>query len=189
MWYRLRVSIVAMNDRAGDLSFEGGACTVYKVASDGVWHQRPFNTWGGYSGNRPHFGLTGASRADFAIKCAFGSNTEVRWNNDRVAMIYAGNYGTGGGMAGGLAALGSAPPTTGALSAEAIRSANVPSANRRRFSVSINSINNRAWNPNSGLGVRFCCYNPIPRVGSHASQILVSNSHMLILICHFHVSP
>lgn len=61
-WFRLRVAVFTPGAKPNDLKFDGGSCTVYKVASDGVWHNAPFTTYGG-----PSFELTGASRADFAV--------------------------------------------------------------------------------------------------------------------------
>lgn len=60
-WYRLRVAVMTPGARPANLQFES-SCTVYKVASDGVWHSASFTTYGGSS-----FELTGASRGDFAV--------------------------------------------------------------------------------------------------------------------------
>ena len=67
-WYRLRTLIVTPDAEPNTLSF-GSGCTVYKVASDGVWHSADLTTYEGSS-----FVLTGASRADFAVRCSAGSH-------------------------------------------------------------------------------------------------------------------
>lgn len=93
-WYRLRVSTVQPFAATSPLSFNGGACTVYKVASDGIWHNAALATYSGSS-----FDMTGASRADYAIKCASGSTTEIRWRNGKAATIVAGTFGFNTGSA------------------------------------------------------------------------------------------
>jgi hypothetical protein len=63
-WYRLRVSLVNANAVPYNFTFiDGGTCEVHKVAQDGIWR----STVPGPMSNI--WELTGASRADFAIKC------------------------------------------------------------------------------------------------------------------------
>lgn len=62
-WYRLRVAVVIPSAMPSDLTFVGGSCTVHRVASDGVWHTAEFVAYSDSS-----FELTGASRADFAVR-------------------------------------------------------------------------------------------------------------------------
>ena len=64
-WYRLRVAVMTPGARPANLQFES-SCTVYKDASDGVWHSASFTTYGGETGGSS-FELTGASRGDFAV--------------------------------------------------------------------------------------------------------------------------
>mmetsp|Transcript_8460 Transcript_8460/g.12966 ORF Transcript_8460/g.12966 Transcript_8460/m.12966 type:complete len:644 (-) Transcript_8460:468-2399(-) len=74
-WYRLRISIVNPNAISQELVFHQSSssstvvedvvleCDVYQVASDGIWSSKiPQN-------KQSVFTLTGASRADFAIRC------------------------------------------------------------------------------------------------------------------------
>lgn len=81
-WYRLRTLIVTPDAEPNTLSF-GSGCTVYKVASDGVWHSADLTTYEGSS-----FVLTGASRADFAVRCSAGSHV-VSWGGTNIANIDA----------------------------------------------------------------------------------------------------
>lgn len=48
-WYRLRVSVVTPGARASNVVFGGSVCTIYKVASDGVWHTAAFDAYPGSS--------------------------------------------------------------------------------------------------------------------------------------------
>jgi FtsP/CotA-like multicopper oxidase with cupredoxin domain len=107
-WYRLRVSVVTPGARASNLSFNGGSCTIHKVASDGVWHNMPFTTYTGST-----FEMTGASRADFAIKCSSGSTTSINWGQGTAATLQAGSFGSGTGQSSND--LGSAPPAPASL--------------------------------------------------------------------------
>jgi len=63
-WYRLRVSMVSANAVPYNFTFDDqGMCDIHKVASDGIWRSQipgpKSSVWE----------LTGASRADFAIRC------------------------------------------------------------------------------------------------------------------------
>lgn len=88
-WYRLRVATVEPSARTAALSFHGGSCTVYKVASDGIWHNAPLTTYSGSS-----FDMTGASRADYAISCDYEGATTIHWGEGDVATIEAGIFGS-----------------------------------------------------------------------------------------------
>jgi len=82
-WYRLRVSTVDPMAVPRDLTFTD-ACEVHKVASDGVWHSTVPGAFG------DTFPMTGASRADFAIRCPFaGSNANILWHGKVVAVVNA----------------------------------------------------------------------------------------------------
>ena len=71
------------------------SCTVYKVASDGVWHTSGSLT----SYEASSFELTGASRADFALRCEVGSHT-ISWGGSVVATIDAqSDHDRNGGIA------------------------------------------------------------------------------------------
>lgn len=64
-WYRLRVSLVNANAVPYNFTFaDQGTCEIHKVAQDGIWR----STVPGPMSNI--WELTGASRADFAIKCS-----------------------------------------------------------------------------------------------------------------------
>ena len=63
-WYRLRVSLVNANALSYNFTFaDRGMCEIHKVATDGIWRSQvpgpKSSVWE----------LTGASRADFAIRC------------------------------------------------------------------------------------------------------------------------
>ena len=63
-WYRLRVSFVSVAAVPLNFTFDDeGNCDVHKVATDGVWRSAVPGPTGSV------FELTGASRADFAIRC------------------------------------------------------------------------------------------------------------------------
>ena len=81
-WYRLRTAVVTPDAGPNVLSFDDG-CTAYKVASDGVWHAASLTSYKASS-----FELTGASRADFEIRCSTGSNT-ISWGGSIIATIDA----------------------------------------------------------------------------------------------------
>jgi hypothetical protein len=120
-WYRLRVSAVVPRANPKDLGFDGDACTVYKVASHGVWHTEDVGTYSGSS-----FEMTGASRADFAIKCT--ANTYVKWGPKQAATLTVnGSYPNPEGDL-----LGSPPSKPAALTGIAI---SVPSTNQYRVSI------------------------------------------------------
>mmetsp|Transcript_25597 Transcript_25597/g.38383 ORF Transcript_25597/g.38383 Transcript_25597/m.38383 type:complete len:430 (+) Transcript_25597:72-1361(+) len=114
-WYRLRVSAVAPKAKPKTISFDGGSCTIYKIASDGVWNSANLTSYPGLS-----FELTGASRADFAIKCATVGNTSIKWGKITAATIETKNYtilGTGQSSTGNdVADLGEAPRRPNSLS-------------------------------------------------------------------------
>ena len=99
-WYRLRTSVVTPDGGGGTVKFDK-SCTVYKVASDGVYHS-DFTAQNGLSGGpgpnaaSPSFVMTGASRADFAIKCTSGK-TDIKLDNGVAAKIHADLFGTTSG--------------------------------------------------------------------------------------------
>eukprot|EP00985_Skeletonema_marinoi_P022858 scaffold14795_cov140-Skeletonema_marinoi.AAC.18 len=107
-WHRLRVSTVEPNANTAALSFNGGDCTVHKVASDGIWHNAALTTYSGSS-----FDMTGASRADYAISCASVGSTTVKWGSGEVATIEAGTFGSNTGSE--ETDLGNAPPKPASL--------------------------------------------------------------------------
>ena len=85
-WYRLRVSIVSIEGIPLNLTFgEGGKddCDVHKVASDGVWRSV-------VPGPKARiFELSGASRADFAIRCNnTGSLIPLYYGNEIASTIF-----------------------------------------------------------------------------------------------------
>jgi FtsP/CotA-like multicopper oxidase with cupredoxin domain len=86
-WYRLRVSIVAAYAEPKNFTFDdSGDCNVTKVASDGIWRS---------SIPRPSasvYELTGASRADFAIRCVTpNSLVPLLYDGDLIATIRVGS--------------------------------------------------------------------------------------------------
>lgn len=140
--------MVVPGAQAKDLSFVdgSGSCTVYKVASDGVWHSDAFTTHVG-----PAFELTGASRADFAIKCSAGTST-IKWAQGTAATIEAGVGLDGHGMPGNDD-LGSAPAKPAAL--QNIDTA-TPIDDTFVVQLSGGGINGQKWDENdlvTGLGV------------------------------------
>ena len=142
-WYRLRVAVVEPKATPRILSFNGGDCTIYKVASDGVWHSADFTAYIGSS-----FELTGASRADFAIRCNQGT-ADIKWGQKVAATIHANVFGGGMGSTGDDAAdLGSAPTRPPSLAG--IDTASVPQVNQKAIALNANTIEGVGW-PN-GLG-------------------------------------
>ena len=92
-WYRLRTSVVTPGARASDLKFVGNSCTVYNVASDGVWHNAALTAYAESS-----FTMTGASRKDFAIKCSAAESVDVNWGRKTAATLQVGSFGSGTGQ-------------------------------------------------------------------------------------------
>jgi hypothetical protein len=135
-WYRLRVSVVTPGAKASDVSFSGGDCTVYRVASDGVWHTAALTTYAGSS-----FELTGASRADFAINCASSATTQIEWDRATAATLEAGSFGSGTGS--DETDLGTAPSRPYALRGL------IEVAAWDTFSISLSAakINGADWDP------------------------------------------
>ena len=88
-WYRLRVSVVTLDGKMDSISVAG--CSVYKVQSDGVWHD-PDKSLTAYS-TQP-FQVTGVSRADFAIKCT--ADSDIVYGSSAVAAIQIGADGCRG---------------------------------------------------------------------------------------------
>ena len=110
-WYRLRVSVVTLDGKMDSISVAG--CSVYKVQSDGVWHD-PDKSLTAYS-TQP-FQVTGVSRADFAIKCT--ADSDIVYGSSAVAAIQIGDDGCRGQASSGNdeADLGSAPSRPSHLS-------------------------------------------------------------------------
>ena len=156
--YRLRVSTVEENAKTAALTFNGGDCTVYKVASDGVWHNAPLTTYAGSS-----FDMTGASRADYAINCASGSTT-IQWGRDQVATISPGTFGSGTGWVG--TDLGVAPSKPASLTG--LETATVDGT--YAISMSGAKINGEAWDEDMPLGV-------VPYGGIYEWTISGSGAH------------
>mmetsp|Transcript_12949 Transcript_12949/g.19336 ORF Transcript_12949/g.19336 Transcript_12949/m.19336 type:complete len:378 (+) Transcript_12949:503-1636(+) len=141
-WYRLRVSTVEPNANTAALSFNGGDCTVHKVASDGIWHNAALTTYSGSS-----FDMTGASRADYAISCASVGSTTVEWGSGEVATIEAGTFGSNTGSE--ETDLGNAPPKPASLTG--LNDASVDGT----FSITMSGakINRKMWDEDVPLGV------------------------------------
>lgn len=140
-WYRLRVSTVKPNAATAALSFNGGSCTVYKVASDGIWHNAALTNYIGSS-----FDMTGASRADYAIRCDSSGSTTVQWGRSAAATIQAGSFGSGTGWDG--TDLGTAPSKPASLTG--LTDSNADGT----FSISMSGakINGQSWNEDVPLG-------------------------------------
>lgn len=145
-WYRLRVSVVTPDASPGEVSFDDG-CDVFKVASDGIWHAQSFDTYGGSS-----FGVTGASRGDFAIKCSKDSG--IRWarngstSNPRAAIFSV----TGSEGDTSSTPPGQAPPRPASIDTS-IRDAFVPEENKMEIVLrgSDLTINGKQWDENVPL--------------------------------------
>ena len=137
-WYRLRVSCVEQMAKTAALSFNGD-CTVYKVASDGVWHNKPLTTYAGTS-----FDMTGASRGDYAINCAAGTTT-IKWGNGptQMAVIEASTSNSGGWDGTDL---GSAPPKPESLSGVTSTTAD-PADGTYAITMTGGNINGDTWDP------------------------------------------
>ena len=166
-WYRLRVSAVVPGGRASDLSFDGGNCQVYKVASDGVWHSASFNTFSGST-----FELTGSSRADFAIKCV--SSVNIKWGKKVAATLNVVGSDPNGDY------LGMAPAKP--LSLQGIAGANVADENKFPISMSAAKINGQSWDPDVGLGtIAWNIVHEWDISGSGAHPFHLHLYHMLIV--------
>ncbi len=142
-WYRLRVSVVTPGAKASDVGFTGDGCIVYKVASDGVWHTAPLDSYPGTA-----FELTGASRADFAINCPFSGSGSITWGSGTAATLQIGSFGTGSGSDD--ASLGTAPARPYSLSD--IAGVSVPGSNLYDISLSASKINSQTYSETVGLG-------------------------------------
>ena len=140
-WYRLRVSTVEPTANIATLSFHGESCTVYKVASDGIWHNAALTSYPGSS-----FDMTGASRADFALSCASMGATMIKWGNEYVATIEAGTFGLNTGSI--EEDLGSAPPKPASLAGLETSSPD------GTFTISLSNgvINGQSWDVDVPLG-------------------------------------
>lgn len=148
-WYRLRTAVVTPDAEPNVLSFDD-SCTVYKVASDGVWHAASLTAYQSSSSE-----LTGASRADFAIRCSAGSNS-ISWGGSAVATIDASaDYASVGGVPStgdDELDLGDAP--TRPVSITDLSSASVADSNRfdvvpEKSSIRFNGV---VYEGMSGLG-------------------------------------
>ena len=138
-WYRLRVSVVDPLGAPLNLRFTNG-CTVHKVSSDGVWH----SSVPGPSADR--FELTGASRADFAIRCTDpeGSTVNMLYDGKVVAIVNIGSeepepYILKEWM----------PKRPAAL--QNIASASVPDENRFNITIQRQTLNQLEWDPDVPL--------------------------------------
>lgn len=172
-WYRLRVSVVTPGAKPLDVSFNGGDCTVYKTASDGVWHTRPLDFYSGSS-----FELTGASRADFAIKCNSAGTTSIKWGQGTAALLESGSFGSGTGSDD--VSLGTAPARPYSLSD--IAGVSVPSANFYDVSLSGAKINRQSYSETEGLGeIAFDEVHEWTISGSGAHPFHLHLYHMLIV--------
>ena len=87
-WYRFRVSLVSANAIPYNFTFaDQGTCDIHKVASDGIWRSTvpgpKSSVWI----------LTGASRADFAVRCNTpNSLVPIFYRDDElVAQIWVGS--------------------------------------------------------------------------------------------------
>jgi len=86
-WYRLRVLFVTIEGIPQPFVFDDdkNVCEVHKVATDGVWR----SSVPGPSAKT--YAMTGASRADFAVRCSTpGSMVTVRYGSGTAATLYIG---------------------------------------------------------------------------------------------------
>jgi len=153
-WYRLRVSVVDVDGVPLELRFTGGTCEVHRVASDGVWHS---NVPGPAS---DQYELTGASRADFALRCGgaavVDSSSTVRsavmdsslvnilYNGQPVAVINAGPVEPNPFP---MKEWNPARPS----SLQNITSVAVPDANRLSLTIKRQTINDLEWNASTPM--------------------------------------
>ena len=140
-WYRLRVSTVEPSAKTAALSFYDGNCTVYKVASDGIWHNSPLTTYSGLS-----FKMTGASRADFAINCDSVGATTIKWGRKVAATIEANIFGSNTGST--EKDLGNAPQKPVSLTGLDTASPD----GTFEINISGGAINGRSWDDDVPLG-------------------------------------
>jgi len=141
-WYRLRVSAVEPFARTAALSFHGGSCTVYKVASDGIWHNAALTTYSGSS-----FDMTGASRADYAISCNSVGATTIKWGRGDAATIEAGKFDSNTGSI--ERDLGNAPPKPTSLTGLGTTS---PDGTFVISMSDVDMINGQSWDEDVPLG-------------------------------------
>eukprot|EP00986_Skeletonema_menzelii_P012952 scaffold7315_cov119-Skeletonema_menzelii.AAC.2 len=137
----LRVSTVEPSARTAALSFHGGSCTVYKVASDGIWHNTALTTYSGSS-----FEMTGASRADYAISCDSVGATTIKWGKGVAATIEADTFGSNAGST--ERDLGNAPPKPASLTGLDTASPD----GTFEISMSGGTISGRSWDEDLPLG-------------------------------------
>ncbi len=172
-WYRLRVSVVTPGAKASDVGFVGGGCTIYKVASDGVWHTKPLTFYQASS-----FELTGASRADFAIKCSTPGTADINWGQGRAATLEIGSFGSGTGS--NDVDLGTAPGRPYSLSD--IAGVTVPQSNFNDISLSGAKINGQTYSETVGLGeLNFDQVHEWTVSGSGAHPFHMHLYHMMIV--------
>ena len=131
-WYRLRVSIVTPDAKPNNVAFTNG-CTIFQVAADGVWHNAALAEYSGSS-----FKLSGASRADFAIKCT--AQVDISWAGKKAATLDVGNHNSGTGSS--EMSLGTAPSKPSSLVGHGNE---VPEANTYSISMSAAQINQQSW--------------------------------------------
>eukprot|EP00985_Skeletonema_marinoi_P000202 scaffold60_cov137-Skeletonema_marinoi.AAC.1 len=171
-WYRLRVSTVEPSARTAALSFNSGSCTVYKVASDGIWHNSALTTYSGSS-----FDMTGASRADYAISCAAVGSTTIKWERGDAATIEAGKFGSNTGS--NERDLGNAPPKPASLTG--LNTANPDGT----FVISMSdnaTINGQSWDEEVPLGaIRYDGIYEWNIIGTGAHPFHQYLYHMLIV--------
>eukprot|EP01083_Nonionella_stella_P200057 733058_1 len=172
-WYRLRMSVVDPRAKPKNVNFVNEDCIIYKVASDGVWHAAPFDTYSGFS-----FELTGASRADFAIKCAGEADTKIKWGSAVAATIRA-DPGLGTGMEGDD--LGSPPPRPSSLTG---LSASDVDEEIYEIKLSATAINGVKWDETLTEGLGDIAFGKVYEwqiSGSNAHPFHLHLYHMLIV--------
>lgn len=135
-WYRLRVSIVNVNAIPYNFTFDDqDMCDIHKVANDGVWR----STVPGPTSNV--WELTGASRADFAIRCNVSDELVplLYRNDEQVAQLWVtSEVVTPHAMQDWIP---NRPYSIKDMSNET-----VPDANKFSVSLGFDYVNNEQWN-------------------------------------------
>lgn len=141
-WYRLRVSVVSVEGSPFNLTFANeGDCDVYKVASDGVWR----SVVPGPAAKI--YELSGASRADFALRCnASLSVVPLHYGDELAAFFYVGSA-----EASPMVMEEWVPVRPYALSD--LSNEVVPTANKFRVILGYDHVNNQQWNPDVALAI------------------------------------
>eukprot|EP00544_Gedaniella_sp_CCMP2646_P008030 CAMPEP_0202488006 /NCGR_PEP_ID=MMETSP1361-20130828/6170_1 /ASSEMBLY_ACC=CAM_ASM_000849 /TAXON_ID=210615 /ORGANISM="Staurosira complex sp., Strain CCMP2646" /LENGTH=904 /DNA_ID=CAMNT_0049117497 /DNA_START=21 /DNA_END=2731 /DNA_ORIENTATION=+ len=136
-WYRLRVSLVNANAIPYNFTFaDQGMCEIHKVAQDGIWRSTVPGPM------KSSWELTGASRADFAIKCNTPNALVPLFyrNEDPIANIWVGPEESN------LYTMEEWQPTR-PYSISDMTGETVPESNKFAVSLGFDYVNDEYWDP------------------------------------------